>query len=77
MIEPGYIVRYRDCSPGEDSALIVEDERGDLYACTSQGLAVRIRPTHTTALLLRGWVAVRDARPQPLDDLLRTLRPVA
>ena len=76
MAEPKYIVRYRSCPERGGETLLVEDERGDLYACTPSGLACRVRLTHVTPLLQRGWTSVEGAAPQLLDAIVRALRPV-
>jgi hypothetical protein len=66
-------IRYRS----GPQAVIAEDERGDLYACTNSGPFARIPRPLLAPILARGWVAVEETPPQSLDALLRTRSPSA
>lgn len=67
-----YTIRYCHQSPSGGAA-IVEDEWGDLYACTGRGLFARIPGPRLAPLIARGWVAADDSRPLPLAAILRAL----
>ena len=75
MASVRYTIRYRSGTQ-MGGAVIVEDGRGDLYACTDAGPFCRFTGERLLASLLkRGWVAVEGDGPQPLATILRTLAP--
>lgn len=76
MTSARYTIRY--CHQRHpNQGIIVEDDLGDLYACTSRGLFLRIPRPRLASLLTHGWSAVGEAAPQALDAILHSLIPAA
>lgn len=75
MVSARYTIRYRS-GKLTGPAAIVEDDRGNFYACTDHGPFCRFTGERLLASLLkRGWVAVEGGDPQPLATILRALAP--
>lgn len=82
MADPQFIIRYRQRTNADATALLVEDDDGKLHVFTGQHIHPYLRessdPARRASILRElGWVSVPQVAPYSLTGLRNLLGPRA